>query len=341
MSDLQIQKMIIRALACIAMTLFTKASRALGVLLGGLALCCSATAQQSPLKYKCVDGEYRGPELGKTRYVKDEFTWFVTREFAKRFCMPESFVDDQLKGAEALAWRVKPSEEAVCHLKDGKEICTRKNLFELDLYLNSNLTLPKSDPDVLYFWNDLQPINSSGDVISTHRLVLDSSLRREGKYREPAGGRPPFFAYSGKSEKSRVVFLYLRAMPQGTLKLQTNFTEDYYRANWAGGIDIVSLRSSTALGLGTVDDPRNPYRDIRKFVIGITQDRKRPGSIPEEDLLTRRDYAHVIEVPDKLGALISAYDSKRWDEFIGPVKRAVLGQASDPTDPTAVLPLRP
>ena len=307
----------------------------------GIGLSDLATAQPILSTYRCTDGEYKGPDTGKSRYLKDDFTWFVTRDFAKRFCMPESFVDEQLKGAEALAWRVKPSEEAICSIKDGKEICSRKNLFELDLYLKSNLALPKADPEVLYYWNDLQPISSSGEIISTNRRLIDMHARREGKYQEPPGGRAPFFTPSGSGEKNRVLFLYLRAMPQGTLRLQTDLIEKYYRANWANGLDIVSLRASTGLGLGTIDDPANPYREIRNFVIGVNPQRKQPGNMQAEDQLTRRDYAHTIEVPDRLGAMISAYDSKRWDELFGPIKRAISGQVTNVPEPGVVLPLRP
>ena len=228
----------------------------IAVVVYGIGLSGLATAQPILTKYRCSDGEYQGPDVGKSSYIKDDFTWFVTRDFAKRFCMPESFVDEQLKGAEAMAWRVKPSEEAICNIKDGKETCTRKNLFELDLYLKSNLALPKSDPEVLYFWSDLQPMSSSGEIISTNRRGSDAYSRARGEYREPPGGRPPFHAFSGPTEKDRISFLYLGAMPDGTLRLYTNLTERYYRANWASGLDIISLRQSTALGLGTIDDPR-------------------------------------------------------------------------------------
>jgi hypothetical protein len=106
-------------------------------------------------------------------------------------------------------------------------------------------------------------------------------------------------------------------------------------------LDLVNLRGSTALGLGTIEDPRNPECDIRKFAIGLTPERNRPGDFPKEDLLTRRDYAHVIDVPDKLGALIADYDSRRWNQFIGPLKDAMSGQAPAASGPSVVLPLRP
>jgi hypothetical protein len=319
-----------------------KLARAFAIVLTGMTASSLVMAQAFLPKWRCPDGEYRGPEAGKTSYVKDEFSWFVTRDFAKRFCMPESFIDDQLKGAEAIAWRVKPSEEAFCTLRDGKETCTRKNVFELDLYLKASLELPRSHPEVRAYWNDSQEPTNSGFKISNHQPSLNSIGRDRGTYRDPAGRVPPFFAFSGPEEKTRVSFLYLRVMPQGNLNVVTNLVEHYYRANWFEGINLVSLRGSTALGLGTIDDPRNPNRDIRKFSIGVIRDSNLPpGGMNDLSQLTRTDYAHVIDLPDKLGALIADYDSRRWNQSIGPLKDAMSGQAPAASGPSVVLPLRP
>jgi hypothetical protein len=39
-------------------------------------------------------------------YTKDIHVWVYTSKFAKRFGMPQEWVDDELKGAEALAYRL-------------------------------------------------------------------------------------------------------------------------------------------------------------------------------------------------------------------------------------------
>jgi hypothetical protein len=319
-----------------------KLARAFAIMLTGMTASSLVMAQAFLPKWRCPDGEYRGPEAGKTSYVKDEFSWFVTRDFAKRFCMPESFIDDQLKGAEAIAWRVKPSEEAFCTLRDGKETCTRKNLFELDLYFKAGMELPMSYPEVKSYWNDNQQYNSSGSLILNSQGIINSYGRHNGSYQDPAGQRPPFFAFDGLEERKKVSFLYLRVMPQGTLDVQTNLVEHFYRAAWIDGIDLVSLRGSTALGLGTIEDPRNPSRDIRKFAIGMVRRAELPpGGINDWGRLTRRDLAYVVDLPDKLGALIADYDSRRWNQFIGPLKDAMSGQAPAASGPSVVLPLRP
>lgn len=74
-------------------------------------------------KLRCSDGEYRGPEPGKKVWTQDPYTWAVGRDFAKRFCMPESMVSDELVGAEAMAYGVKPSDEATCRAEGGREVC--------------------------------------------------------------------------------------------------------------------------------------------------------------------------------------------------------------------------
>ena len=314
---------------------------ALVVLASGL-LVGHAHAQPNYPKYRCPDGEYRGPEPGKANYVKDEFSWFVTRDFAKRFCMPESFVDEQLKGAEAIAWRVKPSEEVICALRDGKETCTRKTLFELDLYFKAGLEIPKSHPEVRAYWNDSQQPRDSGAMISNSQSLMNAYGRVKGSYKDPAGRIPPFFAFDGSDESKKVSFLYLRVIPQGILDVSTNLVEHFYRGAWVDGIDLVSLRGSTGLGLGTIEDPRNPNRDIRKFAIGVVRRAGLPpGGIDDWNRLTRRDFAHVIDLPDKLGALIAEYDSRRWNQMIGPLKDAITGQTPAASGPSVLLPLRP
>jgi len=302
----------------------------------------AATAQPTYLKFRCPDGEYRGPEPGKTSYVKDEFTWFVTREFAKRFCMPERFIDEQLKGAEAVAWRVKPSEEVICRLRDGQETCHPRMTFELDLYLKSSLALPKAIDDVRFYWNDIHQPVSSGVLIQTNQHLINADARREGRWEPPAGSRPPFHAPTGPNEASRVTLLYLRVMPDATLNVVTSVSEYYYRADWVAGLDLVSLRSPTSgIGLGTIEHPRNPHREIRKFAIGVIRERDRRVDLAKDDQMTRRDYAHVIDLPEKLGALIADYDSRRWEQVIGPLRRAMTGQAPLPEDAPPTLPLRP
>jgi hypothetical protein len=67
----------------------------------------AATAEEEARMKRCPEGHYQGPGTGASRFYQDPYIWFVTRDFAKRYCMPESYIDDNLKGALALAVRLR------------------------------------------------------------------------------------------------------------------------------------------------------------------------------------------------------------------------------------------
>jgi hypothetical protein len=47
-------------------------------------------------------------------YTKDIHVWVYTSKFAKRFGMPQEWVDDELKGAEALALKWLLKDTLIC-----------------------------------------------------------------------------------------------------------------------------------------------------------------------------------------------------------------------------------
>lgn len=93
---------------------------------------------------KCSSGIYKGPHLDKTYFTKDPWLWVVTPEFGNRFCMPSHFISTELKGAEAIAFRLidKPVVET-CQLKMGKTSCYGAKSFRFEIYLKSDSKLPK------------------------------------------------------------------------------------------------------------------------------------------------------------------------------------------------------
>ena len=78
-------------------------------------------------KYQsCPTKDYSGPRPGKARYTKDNFLWVVTPEFARKFCMPPEFVSSELKGAEAVAFRiVEDADEERCGWGGRGKRCAR------------------------------------------------------------------------------------------------------------------------------------------------------------------------------------------------------------------------
>ena len=150
--------------------------------------------------------------------------------------------------------------------------------------------MPRTYPEVGSYWNDEHQFTSSGQLITTSQGIKNAYGRNKGTYRDPPGATPPFFAFGELESSRRVTFLYLSVLPQGTLNVQTNFSEDYFRGNLLEGINLVSLRGNNVLELGTIEDPRNPNRDIRKFAIGVIRDVDLPrGGMDDLSRLTRRD----------------------------------------------------
>jgi hypothetical protein len=93
---------------------------------------------------KCDSGIYKGPYQNKTYFTKDPWLWVVTPEFGKRFCMPSQFIDNDLKGAEAIAFRLlNKTDTENCQLKDAKTFCYATKDLRFEIYQKKNTKLPK------------------------------------------------------------------------------------------------------------------------------------------------------------------------------------------------------
>ncbi|AZR80877.1 hypothetical protein [Thiomicrospira sp. S5] len=76
-------------------------------------------------------------------YAYDPHVWVYTTAFAKRFGMPEKWIDDSLKGAEALAYRVDRTYYIKqCGYFGDMEKCRTPIACMLDLYIPSSANLP-------------------------------------------------------------------------------------------------------------------------------------------------------------------------------------------------------
>lgn len=61
---------------------------------------------KAPQDQNYSEGTYSGPRPGRVRYTKDTFIWVTTPEFAKKFYMPEEFIRSELKGVEAVVFKI-------------------------------------------------------------------------------------------------------------------------------------------------------------------------------------------------------------------------------------------
>lgn len=76
-------------------------------------------------------------------YPKDMHVWVYTSEFAKRFGMPEKWIDDELDGAEALAYRIDLDVYGIkCGYFGEQENCRPSTACVVDMYIDDNANLP-------------------------------------------------------------------------------------------------------------------------------------------------------------------------------------------------------
>ena len=76
-------------------------------------------------------------------YKKDIHVWVYTSAFAKRFGMPQEWVDDELKGAEALAYRLDLDVYGTkCGYFSNVENCRPATACVVDMYIDDKANLP-------------------------------------------------------------------------------------------------------------------------------------------------------------------------------------------------------
>ena len=288
---------------------------------------------------RCPEGQYAGPYEGARRFYQDPYVWFVSPEFARRFCMPESYIDESLKGALALAVRLKPEEFTLCGFVGGPGSCPPKQKLLIDVYIdNRTVTLPKADPTVKYYTTRVE---NSGWLMGTGNARSDR--RRKGEITEVEGERRPFSPI-GKERKTWVKFEYL-AVRDGIADSVNEFIEDFYRANWVNGIDLITLDAYN-FGYASHRDPKNPVskpgnediypqkaldrtNPIRGWAIGIAWgaefDRlgKRAHMNTQYAIPYPQGLLHIIELPLKVVEIIYGFDHKQGEIFFNSAKNAI------------------
>jgi hypothetical protein len=288
---------------------------------------------------RCPEGQYGGPHEGARSFYQDPYVWFVSREFAKRFCMPDSYIDDNLKGALALAVRLKPEEFTLCGFVGGPGSCPPKQKLLIDVYIdNRKVSIPKADPSVQYYAGVVQ---NSGWLAASQRYI--DARRRKGEITEVEGERRPFSPI-GKDRDQWMKFEYL-AVRDGIADSNGDFIEDYYRKDWVQGIDLITLDAYN-FGYASHLDPENPrYKPgnedvypqkaldrtnpIRGWAIGmawgsdVAKAGKRAHMNTQYAIPYPSSFLHTIELPKRAVQMIYAFDHKQGEQFFNSVKNAI------------------
>ena len=101
---------------------------------------------------------------GGTTFVPDPHVWVYTSSFAKRYGMPDRWVDDSLKGVEAIAYKVVDETDRTCGYGGNAESCAPSQACLFDFYIPKSANLP---------WKDdrLQGFQARKSFRSIHFLV--------------------------------------------------------------------------------------------------------------------------------------------------------------------------
>lgn len=93
----------------------------------------------------------------------DPYIWAYSQEFADRFRMPNEWIDPELKGAIAVAWRMTTIGQTMCGLGGRAESCWPQLTCQMDMYFDNRTSLPWRYEDVRQA-NFMRGI-SSGDYL--------------------------------------------------------------------------------------------------------------------------------------------------------------------------------
>jgi hypothetical protein len=213
----------------------------------------AASVAAVELEYKsCPKGHYGGPRPHRVRFTRDLWIWVVTPEFAKQYCMPKEFVSEELKGAEAIAFKMYGEpDQSSCGFGGKSEVCDggSKEL-RFEIYVKSDTKLPKIR-NVPYY---MPPTLPSKFLITPSQ----QNLKESDENHKNGGGMPGTqhifdgqqVALTGIKDGKSVWFVV------------TLYNQGFY-SNVLGGIDFLSFHGSA----GHIKDRRIDAKGIKNFAI--------------------------------------------------------------------------
>ena len=285
----------------------TRLARYRFVITALMACLCSAVvqaqntslAQQEKQWQSCEAAHYSGPREGRRNYTLDNYLWVVTPEFAKRYCMPESMVSKELKGAEAIAFRmVDGADMDRCGVDNqGQHHCTKQSMGRFEIYLLQSLTMPASNPAVRFYENRR---NTSEWLFSGNQDRVSRSQRYiKGQYTLPPGTMPRFKKPFDMVDRGYWFGLWF--MPKGPLPWPSSaLFEVGFREAVLPGMDMLILENNLGMDFGS---ELNHYK-ANKIEPGdpsgryvIVMHKRDNDTINKKDKRIPEDFEHAIYLP--------------------------------------------
>ena len=248
----------------------------------------------------CELAHYTGPREGRRSYVVDNYLWVVTPEFARRYCMPETMVSPDLKGAEAIAFRMADGADMDrCRVDDqGRHQCTRQSMARFEIYLSQDLKLPAANPEVRFFENRR---NTSEWLIEDHIPIQKhkSFLYGKGQCTPPPGSIPRYgnaFAHPDGGYR-----FGLWHAPKGVLPWPVGpLWEVGFRESVFEGMDMLILDDTLGIRFGF----EMAHYQAHKIEPGdpggryvIAMDKRDLATINKKGKVIPDDFEHVIYLP--------------------------------------------
>lgn len=259
---------------------------------------------------RCPNGYYSGPQPGKTRFTQDPWVWAVSPQFAVDYCMPPEFISRDLKGAEAIAYKMmRNDDEIICGWGDKVEICDASYEHRFEIYYRTG-EIPK-EVDLPYYQAARLP---SKMLISQNDFGMSLSLRRSGELKRPGTvGVFSIHQFGLLSVRNNRL-----DRPLGGIFLRTYFQEVF------PGLDFIALEG----GSGFTRDVSWIKNGSRQFVITA---RKAPDPSPSkyENRMSFDEFSLVIALPTRISESMIKNDQAKGIDVIGLARRAL--SASDPS----------
>lgn len=264
-----------------------------------------AAAEIKTRYQNCELGFYHGAQPGKVRYVKDRYIWAVTPEFAKKFCMPQEFVSNELKGAEAVAFKLVPGGFGEnCGFGGKAEVCAQGVDLRFEIYISRDVKLPvKNEVD----FTASRYGDDSASLIGRTKVVEQFQVERHKA--NPIPGLIPRFETNAFGlagiQGDKVVW-----------PITTLYLDEYRGKLYDGRIDYIAVQGQT----GNFKNERRLKMGIKEFVIVMRDlgDRKVSNERP------LNEFSHLIYLPLAMSEQIQAMDNARGDDWEALGKRALM-----------------
>lgn len=242
-------------------------------------------------------------------FFKDINIWVVTKEFAETFGMRPEMIDPELKGVEAVAFRIEDGGSPLCGMGGKAESCQKPSRCMLEIYVDERKhPLPwVTDQKADWHWR----YNSS--------VALRTSTEKDGIVSLPDPRFIPNRVFKGNSSLHPF-------WDKNSGKEAVYFDISYLGGDWANASDVLGYKRGVIAGLTLVSFSQwcmSPNAAKRQLVYRL--------EVREEIMSPTIERFHEFIVPgrfvDQLRSALKAHTEEQLKFLRGVVERASSNQS--------------